>query len=88
MRRIKAPSTPSYIATRYVVAAWNEDPREYATEREAEREAIASAKRTGAADYYRVMGDPRSDIWQRPELLGGFEREDELRPVCVRKSAA
>ena len=61
-----------FTVVRFVVSAGNEDPRQFATEHEAECAAREAARRQGAADYWRVIGEPVTDLWRPPELLGGF----------------
>ena len=69
---MKPACTNAFTVTRFVVSAPGEEPREFSTEAEAERAAQAAAKRTGGATLYRVMGEPATDLWRRPERLAGF----------------
>ncbi len=79
---MKPTCTQPFKVVRFVVLACGREPKPCATELEARVQAIASAKRWGWADYYRVEGEPATDIWRKPELLGGFEAEEAMRAVA------
>jgi hypothetical protein len=63
------------MVVRFVVKTAKGEPAPYLTEDEARREAKRAAERFGWADYYRVAGEPATDIWRCPELLGGYEAD-------------
>ena len=67
----------AFTVVRFVAQALNEEPRQFEHEWQAERAAREGARRQGAAEYYRVVGEPRTDIWRSPELLGGFVWSDD-----------
>ena len=73
---MKATSTRAFTVLRFIVCACGEEPRQYATEAEAVREAQAAAKRTGWADLHKVLGEPATDLWRAPELKAEYEHPD------------
>lgn len=80
---MKPLCSSTYQVTRYVVAACGEEPRGFDVEGAAREAARAAARRCGWADYYRVVGEPVTDLWRKPELLGGFERAARLRSAAL-----
>ena len=71
---MKSACTIPFKVVRFVVVAAEGDPRSFTLEADADACARSAADCWGWADLYRVVGEPATDIWLRPELLVGYER--------------
>ena len=71
---MKPACSVPFTVTRFVVSTVGEEPRQFTSEAEAERAALAAAERTGGATLYKVIGEPVTDLWRKPERIAAFSR--------------
>ena len=61
-----------FTVTRFVVKPYDPEPHVFSDMLEAERAARRAAKRFGRARLYRVEGEPVTNLWRLPALLGEY----------------
>lgn len=71
---MRSMSCQPFTVARFVVRPCDPEPRQFLSEPEATRAAVRAARRFGASDVYKVLGEPVTNLWRRPVLVASYER--------------